>query len=150
MLSDGKISGGTGITPFYQLLYSKLLKDPAGVRTKTRFTLLHASHRPSQLPPPAILDPLLSESKVHPDRLSLSLFVDSAEGPAHPSVAASDLQVGRINEGAIKRAINSRSGRSWLGSLFGKSDSQEERKVLFLVCGPEPCVTHTSLRAHPN
>ena len=148
LLSGSKISGGTGITPFYQLLYSKLLKDPSRVRTKTRFTLLHSSRKPTELPPPAILDPLISESKAHPERLSLSLFVDSAEGLEHPSVTAKDLQVGRITESAIKRAVSSQSGRSWWGSLFGKSGSQEERKILFLVCGPEPCVTLHIPEAH--
>ncbi|KZT74286.1 ferredoxin reductase-like protein [Daedalea quercina L-15889] len=138
------ISGGTGITPFYQLLHAKLLKDPTNVPTKTRFTLLHSSRRLVELPPAAILGPLLSASKAHPDRLRLSLFVDSTEGPAHPSVGASDVQVGRITTGTIERALSSDSGRSWWRSLLGvgsHSEPLEDKKILFLVCGPESMIT---------
>ncbi|KAH9844199.1 ferredoxin reductase-like C-terminal NADP-linked domain-containing protein [Rhodofomes roseus] len=139
------ISGGTGITPFYQLLHAKLLKDPSKVPTKTRFTLLHASRKPVELPPPDILDPLLSASKAHPDRLRLSLFVDSSEGPTHPSVGSNDVQVGRINDLAIARAVGS-DNSSWWRSLLGigsRPDSRDlsDKKILFLLCGPEPMIT---------
>ncbi|KAH9938254.1 uncharacterized protein B0H18DRAFT_966255 [Fomitopsis serialis] len=114
------ISGGTGITPFYQLLHAKLLKDPTKVPTKTRFTLLHAARKPSELPPPDMLEPLLSASQAHPDRLQMSLFVDSSEGPVHPNALGSD------------------NARSWWRSLFSRSSSPNvnEKKYCSWSVGP--------------
>ncbi|KAM5540413.1 hypothetical protein V8D89_005871 [Ganoderma adspersum] len=137
------VSGGTGITPFYQLIHKELLSQ-SSPNTKTRFTLLHSSRRPTELPPSEILEPLISYSQAHPDRLGLSLFVDASEGPAHPAVSSSLLTVSRIGKEAIERATVL-GDRSWWRGLFGASPklaSQEggdgQKRILFLVCGPDP------------
>ncbi len=144
-LTHSQISGGTGITPFCQLIYKELLSQ-SSPNTKTRFTLLHSSRRPTELPPSEMLEPLISYSRAHPDKLGLSLFVDESDGPAHPAVPSSSLTVGRIGREAIERATGSGS-RSWWRGLFGASPkpaSQEggdgQKRVMFLVCGPDPCV----------
>ncbi|KAI9001109.1 ferredoxin reductase-like C-terminal NADP-linked domain-containing protein [Trametes punicea] len=138
------ISGGTGITPFYQLIHKELLSQPS-ITSKTRFTLLHSSRRPTELPPAEMLRPLLAYSQAHPDRLRLSLFVDSSEGPPHPAVPVSWLTVGRIGKPAIEHAMGSRT-RSWWRTLFSGSSGEDReddtngKKVMFLVCGPDPMV----------
>ncbi|KAI0353560.1 ferredoxin reductase-like C-terminal NADP-linked domain-containing protein [Trametes cingulata] len=138
------ISGGTGITPFYQLIHKELLSQ-SSPSSKTRFTLLHSSRRPTELPPPEMLGPLLAYSHAHPDKLKLSLFVDSPEGPAHPAVPSSSLNVGRIGKTAIEHATGAGSTSRWR-SLFGarsnprSQDGVSGKKVMFLVCGPDPMV----------
>lgn len=73
--------------------------------------------------------------------------MDSSAGPVHPSVASSSLAVGRIGKEAIERATNSGKG-SWWGKIFGASgkarlqEGGDGKKVMFLVCGPDPYVTH--------
>lgn len=144
-LTRCQVSGGTGITPFCQLIHKELLSQ-SSPNTKTRFTLLHSSRRPTELPPSEILEPLISYSQAHPDRLGLSLFVDASEGPAHPAVSSSSLTVGRIGKEAIERATVS-GNRSWWWGLFGASPkpaSQKggdgQKRIMFLVCGPDPWV----------
>ncbi|EIW62055.1 ferredoxin reductase-like C-terminal NADP-linked domain-containing protein [Trametes versicolor FP-101664 SS1] len=138
------ISGGTGITPFYQLIHKELLSQ-ASPKSKTRFTLLHSSRRPTELPPAELLRPLLAYSQAHPDKLNLRLFVDSSEGPSHPAAPSSTLAVGRIGRAAIEDAMGAGS-KSWWRSLFGASSSSRSlgneagKKVMFLVCGPDPMV----------
>ena len=147
-LKNGQISGGTGITPFCQLLHRELLSQPSP-NVRTKFTLLHSSRQPAELPPAELLEPLLAYSQAHPDRLRLSLFVDSSDGPRHPVVPSTALTVGRIGKEAIKRATGTEQ-RSWWRGLFGSSGkvrSQEgggDKKVMFLVCGPDPYVVHVS------
>ncbi|EED84689.1 predicted protein [Postia placenta Mad-698-R] len=85
------ISGGTGITPFYQLLHHAAVKNDSRY-SQTRFTLLHSSRRPIELPPTEILAPLLSCAQKSPERLTVSLFVDSLEGPQHPSITSAALR----------------------------------------------------------
>ncbi|KAJ7781521.1 hypothetical protein B0H16DRAFT_1498676 [Mycena metata] len=120
------ISGGTGITPFYQLLHSSLSKG----NSKTRFTLLHSSATLSELPPPAILDPLRAHAANNPEKFNLRLFVDRREGDS--STDLPPVQVGRISETAIQRSLGLH--RSWWRNLF-------TLWTLFLVCGPEPMIT---------
>lgn len=144
-LTRHQISGGTGITPFCQLIHKELLSQ-SSPNTKTRFTLLHSSRRPIELPPSEILGPLIFHSRAHPDKLRLSLFVDESEGPAHPAVPSSSLTVGRIDKEVIERAMGSGNRSRWRG-LFGVSSKpapQEggdgQKTVMFLVCGPDSCV----------
>ena len=143
-----QISGGTGITPFCQLLHKELLGQPSA-NTTTRFTLLHSSRNPNELPPPEMLRPLLAYSQAHPERLKLSFFVDTLDGPAHSLVSSSSATVGRIGRSAIERAARMGSD-SWWRRLFGataKHGSGERRdgkSVMFLVCGPDPYVAHDS------
>lgn len=135
-----QVSGGTGITPFYQLLHSTLF---AGRETpsKTRFTLLHSSRTPGELPPPEILQPLLSFSAANPGRLSVRLFIDELDGSSSESASTQDLQVGRIGKAAVHRALDHSPEPLWWQSLLrlgrSKSTPAADRKVLFLVCGPD-------------
>ncbi|TFK92209.1 ferredoxin reductase-like protein [Polyporus arcularius HHB13444] len=140
------ISGGTGITPFCQLIHKELLSQPSP-NTKTRFTLLHSSRRPTELPPSEMLKPLIDYSQAHPDKLRLSLFVDAPDGSSHPAVPSSSLTVGRIGKAAIERATGSEK-RTWWQRVLGLGASTETRvqdsgrgKVMFLVCGPDPMVS---------
>ncbi|KAH9918237.1 ferredoxin reductase-like protein [Epithele typhae] len=137
------ISGGTGITPFFQLLHKELLSRPSkSPRPKTRFTLLHSSRTPNELPPPEITRPLMAYSQAHPERLKLSFHVDAREGPSHSTVSSSELHVGRIGRGDVGKAMGSASN-SWWSSFFGgpgKGPVGTGKKVMFLVCGPDRMV----------
>ena len=140
VLMHAKISGGTGITPFYQLLYSTLLSDNAA-HPNTRFTLLHAARTPGDLPPPELLDPILSHAASHPERLRVQLFVTELDGSNSPTDAARELQVGRIGKTAIYRALDAGREPSWWQRLLRLSQASApqvaDKKILFLVCGPE-------------
>ncbi|KAJ3475978.1 hypothetical protein NLI96_g11473 [Meripilus lineatus] len=153
------ISGGTGITPFYQLVHQTLLGS-TGPQTettaeqtqreisgtaKTKFTLLHSSRTPGELPPPELLDPLLSCSHANPTRLKVSLYVDTvADGSTCPSAPSHTLRMGRIGKQAIEEALGLDDScswwRGWFGSRPGTRIDTTERKILFLVCGPEPMI----------
>lgn len=134
-----KISGGTGITPFYQLLHSILLKT-SGTPT-TRFTLLHSSRTPVELPPPELLQPLISYAQQHPDRLNLAFYVDSKDGSNAETVPLNDIHERRIERADVLRTLHSGHESSWwhniLHSTSIKSPNITDRKILFLVCGPE-------------
>ncbi|KAJ7774262.1 hypothetical protein DFH07DRAFT_800822 [Mycena maculata] len=125
------ISGGTGITPFYQLFHSSISKG----HPRTRFTLLHSSPASSELPPPEILRPLQAYAAEHPEKFRLHLFVDrrDANSPA-------DIQAGRIDKPAIQRCLG--LDAPWWRKIFARSSatSNTPRKILFLVCGPEPMI----------
>jgi hypothetical protein len=58
----------------------------------------------------------------------LHLFVD--EGPS--SWQGEQLQVGRISEDALRKQLS----------------QMQSSKTLLLVCGPEPCVVHSSSNSH--
>ncbi|KAJ7276118.1 hypothetical protein B0H12DRAFT_4137 [Mycena haematopus] len=128
------ISGGTGITPFYQLLYSSFSK---GGDLKTRFTLLHSSPTPSELPPPAILDPLRAYAKAHPEKFALHLFVDSRDGERPADLTP--LKVGRIHRPAIERCLGLKP-TTWWRNFFVQIPKKAPQKILFLVCGPESMI----------
>ncbi|KAK7060217.1 hypothetical protein VNI00_000982 [Paramarasmius palmivorus] len=132
------ISGGTGITPFYQLFHNIILPNTSTSST-TRFTLLHSNRTPAELPPDAILGPLRSYAKENPDRFRLHLFVDSAESQG----SRADLQVGRIGKAQILGSLwNDSSKPSLWQRMFGGTQADlRERKILFLVCGPEPMIS---------
>ncbi|KAG9005379.1 hypothetical protein FRB90_010401 [Tulasnella sp. 427] len=152
---DGKwdevvlISGGTGITPFYQLLHNvftrtenrKPSSEGASVPRDTHFTLMHASRSPETLPPPIILDDLRKWANEHPERLSLRLFVDRRQGDANDAL---DIRRGRINEESIQAVRKERKlakEQTWLEWLRGTATGPDRsKKVLFVVCGPEPYV----------
>lgn len=138
-LTDNKISGGTGITPFYQLLHQQLFSQPS-TPPGTRFTLLHSSRTPGELPPPEILEPIISFANADPTRLKFSLYVDSLGSDNTPEVARRGLREGRIARGTLEAALGLEVYRSWWKRLYGwNSPSQRnDRKVLFLVCGPDP------------
>ena len=89
-----------------------------------------------------MLEPLLSAAKSDGDHFKLMLHVDSLDGPTHLSVTSEHLQVGRINRRAVERALgNSQEIASWwsfLGFRSKKESTEDRRKILFLVCGPDP------------
>jgi cytochrome-b5 reductase len=135
-----QISGGTGITPFYQLLHS-LISSQNKSSKNTRFTLLHSSRTPADLPPPNILDTLSTFASQHPAKFRLHLFVDSVDGSSSQSFKP-ELQVGLIGKPAIERSLGlqNTSHRPWWNKIFSKPEVARPlpNKILFLVCGPEP------------
>ncbi|KAF7331847.1 NADH-cytochrome B5 reductase [Mycena kentingensis (nom. inval.)] len=122
------LSGGTGITPFFQLVNWVF---SSSAPKKTRYTLLHSSRTPAELPPPEIVRPLRDLSTRFPDKFTLELFVDTQEGTHSEEDRA--LRVGRIDKKDIRRCLGYR-GWPW----FGKPAS---KRTLFLVCGPEPMIS---------
>lgn len=141
VLTDWKISGGTGITPFYQLLYSTLLSGKA-IPSKTHFTLLHSSRTPGELPPPEILEPLLSHATTNPGQLRVKLFVDELEGSDSETVPTQQLQLGRIGLKAVSDVLAPQTESSWWQNLLRLAPSESrqaaDKNILFLICGPEP------------
>lgn len=107
--------------------------------SKTRFTLLHASRSTGDLPPPAILGPLTSIAQNDPSRLRFKLFVDDKN---HAGGYPCDLNVGRIDRKALEDVLEVRRPSAWDKLLWRKFDPKgiagDGRKVLFLVCGPDP------------
>ena len=106
--------------------------------SKTRFTLLHASRSPGDLPPPTILGPLTSTAQNDPSRLRLKFFVDDKDPPIAPPYG---INVGRIDRNAMEDLLEIRRPSIWDKLLWRKFDPRgiagEGRKVLFLVCGPD-------------
>ncbi|KZP00343.1 hypothetical protein CALVIDRAFT_270891 [Calocera viscosa TUFC12733] len=147
------LSGGTGIAPFHQLLHHLFLSSPVPPQ-KTRFTLLHGSRSPSELPPPEILGPLAALQQRWPERFRMRLFVDElAGGPAVHSVGDERLLLNerRIQLDDLLRAVDPPPPPRFrfLGRVMAllppfMSPRQEEKpkrnKVLWLVSGPEEMV----------
>ncbi|GAV99413.1 ferredoxin reductase-like protein [Lentinula edodes] len=73
---DDNISGGSGIAPFFQLFHEIISR---GVSSRTRFTLLHSSRSPSELPPSKILQRLSSFASENPERFKFRVFVDTLD-----------------------------------------------------------------------
>ncbi|KAI0089260.1 ferredoxin reductase-like protein [Irpex rosettiformis] len=146
------ISGGTGITPFYQLLHTVLLAPSKEAQplsstplSLTRFTLLHSSRVPGELPPPELLRPLIDHAETHPEQLRVSFFVDNKDGSSAQSIPNDNIRQGRIDKADIGLILGDRSaGLTWWQKLLRVSTSKPEpvagRKILFLVCGPEPMI----------
>ncbi|TFK55885.1 ferredoxin reductase-like protein [Heliocybe sulcata] len=137
------ISGGTGITPFYQLLHHVFTKEPSESSPKTRFTLLHSSRAPDQLPPSTMLETLKNYSRSQKDRFSLRLFVDSRQSESGSSHIDLFLTEGRIGKAEIQHALDPKTSSGW-GKLFGSKPSEPEKtekKVMFLVCGPDQMIS---------
>ncbi|KAF5331545.1 hypothetical protein D9611_007643 [Ephemerocybe angulata] len=129
------ISGGTGFAPFHQLL-STVISNPT-MSPSTRFTLLHSSKRPEELPPPSLLQPLIDYAEQHPERVNVDLFVDTSDGSA-----ASNLHVKRIDRSAIESALGLiKPTPSWWGWLWKQREPQASpKRRVFLVCGPEAMI----------
>jgi len=134
------ISGGTGITPFIQL-FNRVISNPT-LTSHTRFTLLHSSRIPGELPPPALFDPLTTFSKANPEKFKFHVFVDEKDGSISPSYVPS-IKEGRVTEKELKSCIVFEKPRNaWWMRLFGNPAPQDgtPRRILFLVCGPEAMV----------
>ena len=142
MLPLTQISGGTGITPFFQLLHQTMLAPQHASDERTRFTLLHSSRTPGELPPPAVLQPLLSHAAAHPNQLGVALYVDALDGSRSASVPTESLNEGRIGKAAVRRALNYGNEGSWWARLLRTGPAQPTqpagKRTLVLVCGPEP------------
>jgi len=144
------VSGGTGITPFYQLLHNVISQRSPNASPNTRFTLLHSSRMPSELPPPAMLQSLASITEAHPDRFQIHLFVDSLDGPVNTSLHNHKLQVGRIGKAAIQRSLGLDTSVSWWQRIFKTNNTshsgvpKRDQKIIFLVCGPDQMISATA------
>ncbi|KAI0004925.1 hypothetical protein BJV74DRAFT_805734 [Russula compacta] len=145
------ISGGTGFSPFHQLLFRHLLRSDVAPAT-TRFTFIHASRSPTELPPLPILQPLIDFAVAHPEHLRLRLFVDGVSRVPAPESIARHLKVGRIDKSSVAHTLGISDGAwswswfSWISNLWtrgqpnvGDSDIRK-KNVLVLVCGPERMV----------
>jgi len=125
-----------------QLFNTKILNLPSN--SKTRFTLLHSSRTPGELPPPELLNPLTTFAKEQPERFKFHLFVDGDDG-SKPIGSTPPLNIGRINENALRKyVVDADSPMSWWKRLFGKPQPKDlsKRRIMFLVCGPEPYVVN--------
>ncbi|KIJ70330.1 hypothetical protein HYDPIDRAFT_105040, partial [Hydnomerulius pinastri MD-312] len=133
------ISGGTGITPFYQLLHG--LFNTNDTPFNGRLTLLHGSRTSADLPPPLMMNHLTTLAQQKPSQFKLRLFVDSSTGSAADQ--SLPIERGRIGKGAIQDALHLTQSTSWWGRFFKPSTTPftAERKVLVMICGPEPMVT---------
>ncbi|KAF9464441.1 hypothetical protein BDZ94DRAFT_1256453, partial [Collybia nuda] len=138
------ISGGTGITPFYQLLYS-LFSSQVNYAHNTHFTLLHSSRSPADLPPLRILDTLSIFASQHPDKFALHLFVDSIGGQDERKPGPM-VRIGRIGKSAIEQSLGLRSKGSWWDKILSKyvATVAPPKKTLFLVCGPDSMINAIS------
>ncbi|KAF9076461.1 hypothetical protein BDP27DRAFT_1210691 [Rhodocollybia butyracea] len=128
------ISGGTGIAPFYQLYHQIISK---GVSAKTRFTLLHSSRSPSELPPPEIMQQLSLYAVENPERFRFLIYVDSDSDHGPNSNVG---RVGRIDKDAVASTVMRTNTNQWWIWPFKRSVEFDIRRTLFLVCGPEPMI----------
>jgi cytochrome-b5 reductase len=136
MNGSRQISGGTGITPFYQLFNSVISRSSHSPRT--HFTLLHSSRTPAELPPVIMLDKLSTFAAENPEKFTVHFFVDSIDGSKTP---LPHLQVGRIGKSAIEQCLGlGDRDLSWWTSFYRSPNVTKPlpQKTLFLVCGPEP------------
>ncbi|KXN87918.1 NADH-cytochrome b5 reductase 2 [Leucoagaricus sp. SymC.cos] len=133
------ISGGTGITPFYQLV-RQVFEQPKLYSQKTKFTLIHGSRTPEELPPEQILAPLFDYAEKLPERFRLKLFVDADDG-SKPPLPVTPLEIGRVSDEHMKHIMGVPEPTRWQ-KWFGSKDSRPiiHQRTLFLVCGPEPMI----------
>jgi cytochrome-b5 reductase len=139
-----KISGGTGITPFYQLFHSVISRNNLSPTSSgTKYTLLHSSRSPAELPPHAILQPLVSFAAKNADRFQLHLFVDALNGSEDSTQSNYRLQVGRIGKAAIEGSLGLDCQTGFWRRMLCLSPAKlspaavhRDRRILFLVCGP--------------
>jgi cytochrome-b5 reductase len=91
------------------------------------------------LPPPALLGPLTSIAQNDPSRLRVKLFVDEKDSSTD---APYGLNVGRIDSKAVEDVLEIKQPTIWdrlsRRNFDPKGIAGEGRKVLFLVCGPDP------------
>lgn len=113
-----------------------MIEHPTTISQNIRFTLIHGSRTPEELPPEQILGPLTTYAENHPNRLRLKLLVDTDDGS--PSMTSLPLEVGRVSEEHVKRILGSPEPTRWQ-KWFGRKDTRSSipSKTLFLVCGPE-------------
>lgn len=97
---------------------------------------------PGELPPPEVLQPLVKYSQDHPERLNLSFYVDSKDGSSAEAITLNVIHERRIEKADVQRALHNGRESSWLYKILrvasAKPTEFADKKVLFLVCGPEP------------
>ncbi|KAI6004080.1 hypothetical protein EDD15DRAFT_2156765 [Pisolithus albus] len=134
------VSGGTGITPFYQLLHHIFSKNAC----KGRLTLLHASKTPADLPPAHMMEFLHSIAEKHPDKFRFRVFVDSLDVPQQLKTKIPlDLTCDRIGKSALQDALRLKKVTPWWEALFWPTSVPavaEDRRLIVLICGPEHMV----------
>ena len=150
-----KISGGTGFSPFHQLLFRQLLRgNHVAATKKTRFTLLHASRSLAELPPLPLLQPLIDFAIAQSEHFRVQLFVENASGAIPPESIVRHLKVGRIDKSSIAHSLGIPdkvwTWTSWISSFWVKGqtkvrdDDIRNKNALVLVCGPERYVRQPS------
>lgn len=87
----------------------------------------------------------MSFAKTDPTRLRFSLYVDSLDGDNPSAIARRGLHEGRVGRRALEAATRLDMDGSWWQRLFKASGvtqrgTTSDRRILFLVCGPEPMV----------
>lgn len=131
-----KVSGGTGITPFYQLLHSVFSTHDTSFNA--RFTLLHGSRSLADLPPSSMIQSLTTLSQKYPDRFQFRLFAESTNDT--PESHSPDIHRCRIGKSVVQDALRLAHSTSWWRRFFGLSAPTplaSKKRVLVLVCGPE-------------
>ena len=110
------------------------------ISPSTKFTLIHSSRNPEQLPPPALLEPLQAFARDNPGRFNVYFFVDS--GTPINSRPTPKFQVGRISQLGLEKCLGVVKEKLplWQRMLLKSTPHPAPRKTLFLVCGPEPYV----------
>ncbi|KAI6035451.1 hypothetical protein F5J12DRAFT_711238 [Pisolithus orientalis] len=135
------VSGGTGITPFYQLLHHVFSSKN---ECKGRLTLLHASKTPADLPPANVMEFLHGVAEQHPNNFRFRVFVDSLDvSQQHEVKIPMDITCDRIGKSALQDALRLKKTMPWWKALFWPTNVPavaEDRKVIVLVCGPEQMV----------
>ena len=110
--------------------------------TNTRFTLIHSSRVPGELPPAVVLGPMLTFASENPDKFKLHVFVDEIDA-SKPTVSIEKINTGRIQEAGLKRCLKGPEEPPKIWSWWSKSPAQPPQqsnkpRILVLACGPEP------------
>ncbi|KAI6117634.1 ferredoxin reductase-like protein, partial [Pisolithus croceorrhizus] len=146
------VSGGTGITPFYQLLHHVFSKNVC----KGRLTLLHASKTPADLPPAHMMEFLHSVAEKHPDKFRFRVFVDSLDVPQRLETKIPlDLTRERIGKAALQDALRLKKITPWWEDTLLADERclavAEDRRLIVLSlrarssqCYPIPRVNNTT------
>lgn len=145
------VSGGTGVTPFVQLLNHIFAeRTPGSPPLKTHYTLLHSSRNPSALPMEDVLYSTLVYAVASRHDLTVRLFVDVPTPVPSSSLHQTHMPnvgIGRIGKNDIVHVLQERGvlprPQTWVEWLRRSPIvcSTKEKKLLFLVCGPEPMIT---------
>ena len=72
----------------------------------------------------------------------MHLFVDSIPNDTQDGAitSPSSLQAGQIGKMAIEHSLGLNKKKSWWSLPWRKNEDTPRKKILFLVCGPEPYV----------
>ena len=103
-----------------------------------KFTLIHGSPTPQELPPSVILKPLVDFSSQQSDKFNIHLFVDSDDG-SKPTVPTVKVVPERLSEHRLKEILGlNPPPRTWVDSILRRPVPEPPKsRRLYLVCGPE-------------